>query len=67
MPEHRVEMAQPSKVVLHSDVRFTVYGDEQKLGDLTISKGTIDWRPARRRSVHSLTWEQFARLMDKAR
>lgn len=58
-------MAQPSKVVLHSDVRFAVYGDDQKLGDLTISKGTIDWRPARKRSVRSLTWEQFARLIEK--
>lgn len=66
MAEHRVEMAQPSTQVVNADVRFDVYADEELLGVLTVSKGTIDWRPARKHTARQLSWERFARLMDEA-
>ncbi|WP_299926129.1 hypothetical protein [uncultured Nocardioides sp.] len=42
MPRHRIEMYQPRKAMLHSDVSFEIYSDGKKLGTMTISKGSID-------------------------
>ena len=61
---HRIEIQQAPKVVMHSDVSFIVFSDEERLGDLSISKETIDWNPARRRQLISMSWERFARLME---
>ena len=66
MPRHRIEIQQPPRIVMHSDVSFVVYSDDERLGELAISKGTIDWTPARRRSAVSLSWEKFAQLMESA-
>ena len=68
MPIHDVEMSIPTtKVVLHADVVFEVRSDGEKLGELRISKGTIDWAPANTRTPVQLTWEQFDRLMRERR
>ena len=64
MAKHRVEVHQPSRAVLHSDVWFEVWRDDEKLGELRVSKGTIDWRPGKRHTTIRKTWEQFSRLME---
>ena len=64
MPKHKIEVTQPSKVVLNSDVRFTIYSDDALLGELRISKGTIDWRPGKKQKPVRRTWEWFARVME---
>ncbi len=64
MARHRIEVSQPPKTVLHSDVVFTVWSDGVRLGELQISKGTLDWRGANRRRVTRLRWEKFAELME---
>jgi hypothetical protein len=51
---------------MHSDVSFIVFSDDERLGELSISKGTIDWKPARRRQPISMSWEKFARLMENS-
>jgi hypothetical protein len=66
MPRHRIEVQQPPKVVMHSDVSFVVFSDDERLGELAISKGTNDWKPARRRKPISLSWEKFAQVMEAA-
>jgi len=66
MPRHRIEIQQPPRIVIHSDVSFVLFSDEDRLGELTISKGTIDWKPARRRRPISFSWEGFAQLMENA-
>ncbi len=68
MPKHDVEMSIPTtKMVLHADVVFEVRSDEEKLGDLHVSQGSIDWYPRNARQPTSLTWEQFDRLMQDRR
>lgn len=57
-------MHQPSKAVLHNDITFDIYSDGKKLGSLTLSKGSIDWWPKRRRSGKRISWERFAAVMD---
>jgi hypothetical protein len=51
---------------MHSDVSFVVFSDDERLGELSISKGTIDWKPARRRRPISMTWERFAQVIENA-
>jgi hypothetical protein len=64
MPSHDIEMSIPTtKVVLHADVVFEVRSDDEKLGELRVSKGSIDWYPYLARNPVKLTWEQFDRLM----
>ena len=43
MPRHDVEMKIPTtKMVLHADVIFEVRSDDEKLGELHVSQGSID-------------------------
>ena len=48
---------------MNSDYRFEVFSGSEKLGEVRISKGTIDWRPRNARHVMRLTWERFDALM----
>ena len=64
MPAHDVEMSIPTtKVVLHADVVFEIRSDDETLGELRVSKGSIDWYASNARIPVKLTWEQFDRLM----
>jgi len=64
MPAHDVEMSIPTtKVVLHADVVFEIRSDDEKLGELRVSKGSIDGYPSNAKIPVKLTWEQFDRLM----
>ena len=68
MPRHDVDMSIPtSKVVLHADVVFEVRSDGEKLGELRVSQGGVDWWPANAQIPAKLTWEQFDRVMDERR
>ena len=68
MPRHDVEMKIPtSKVVLHADVVFEVRSDGEKLGELRVSQGAIDWCPGNAQGAAKLRWEQFDRLMEEHR
>jgi hypothetical protein len=52
--------------IMNADARFIVFSDEEKLGELRVSKGTVDWWPARHRSAIVMSWERFARVMEDA-
>ncbi|HEY7703872.1 MAG TPA: hypothetical protein VID03_03490 [Acidimicrobiia bacterium] len=66
MPRHDVEIELPAKVVLHKDVLFTVKSDGVMLGELRVSKGSIDWRPANKQTPIQLDWERFDAVMRRA-
>jgi hypothetical protein len=68
---HSISLEIPKAIeVQNSDVVIVVKRDGEKLGTLTISLGTIDWRPKNRKSGKkgetNLTWTQFADLMAEA-
>ena len=63
MARHHIEMEIPPEVVLRSDVRFVVYSDEVKLGELLVSKGSVAWIPRRSSQAIHVQWEQFDELM----
>jgi hypothetical protein len=45
------------------DVKVVVDQDGERLGQLKISRGSIDWKPGRAKRTWQLEWEQFDRLM----
>jgi len=63
MAKHNLEIALPPKVILNSDVVVEVKSDEAKLGELRISRGSIDWVPGKHAVAFRLEWERFDLLM----
>ncbi len=63
MPTHDVTIDIPTGLVLRSDVTFVVWSDDVKLGELQVSKGTIDWLPGNGRTRYRMPWEKFDELM----
>ena len=63
MATHDVTVDLPTGLVLHSDVTFVVVSDEAKLGELQVSKGSIDWLPGNGRTRYRMRWEKFNELM----
>ncbi len=57
--------------VLNSDILIVVKQDKKVLGTLTLSKGSIDWRPKKKKaggpSEVQLSWSNFAKLMEEAK
>lgn len=65
---HQIDMKIPTtKAVLHADVVFEIRSDGEKLGELHISKGSIDWYHANARKPTRLRWERFDQVMEQLR
>jgi hypothetical protein len=67
MPEHRITV-HPSKPleVLNADLTIEVESDGEKLGELRVSRGSIDWVPRGHHRSYRLEWERFDDLMREA-
>jgi hypothetical protein len=63
MPVHKIDLRLPEVDVTGVDIRLVIYSDNERLGRLRISKGTIDWYPKHSSVVRRYTWERFAELM----
>jgi hypothetical protein len=65
MPEHQITVHPSLPLVVNAaDLVIEVTSDDAKLGELRVSRGSIDWVPRNHQyAVASLTWEQFDRLM----
>ncbi len=54
-----------------ADLAIKVRNDEELFGTLTISQGTLDWRPTKKRrggkNEVQLTWENFDKAMELAK
>jgi hypothetical protein len=66
MATHRITV-HPSKplAVDSADLVIEVTSAELKLGELRISRGSIDWVPRSHASARWLEWEEFDRLMQE--
>jgi len=67
MAEHSIEMSLPPRALQNVDTKITVRSDRKKLGELHISKGTIEWKAAGTQIPVSLSWEDFASVMNIVR
>ncbi len=63
MATHDVTIDLPTRFVLRQDVTFVVWSDDVKLGELQVSKGSIDWLPGNGRGRYRMRWEKFNELM----
>ena len=63
MAVHRVELALPRTDIQSTDVTVSIWSDDDLLGELRISRGSIDWRPGHHQSVWTMEWERFDELM----
>lgn len=60
-------MRQPKEIVMNSDIEFIVRENDKKLGELHVSKGSIEWLPNNGRFKRRMSWSKFAQLMDGER
>jgi len=68
MPEHRITVHPSLPLEVNAaDLVVVVDSDGSKLGELRISRGSIDWYRRGTQYGTSMTWEAFAELMDKQR
>lgn len=67
MAKHRVIMRQPKEIVMNSDIEFVVRENGKKLGELHVSKGSIEWLPNNGRYKRRMRWSKFAELMSGER
>jgi hypothetical protein len=64
MAEHKIQIKQlPEVVILNKDLVVEISSDDEKLGDLTISRGGLGWIPRGPSDERHFTWEQFARYV----
>jgi len=64
VPEHELHVTQaPEFEIVNRDMVIEVSSDGQKLGQLQISRGGIDWRPRNDQIPCQLSWEQFDRYI----
>lgn len=65
MPRHDIEAKLPAHRVVNTDLSVVIKSDGKTLGELRISKGTIDWRASKHQGAVTMRWETFARLMQR--
>lgn len=66
MAKHDVELWIDHPINIgNTDVRFPVDADGKAYGRLQVSKGSIDWIPAKKQKGYWLSWTEFADLMVK--
>jgi hypothetical protein len=63
MAVHRVELALPRTDIQNTDVTVSIWSDDELLGDVRISRGSIDWRPGHHQTVWTMEWERFDEVM----
>jgi hypothetical protein len=67
MAEHEVGLKIPKQIeILHRDIKIIVRQGGSRFGTLTISKGSIDWRPANWKKDIPLGWNEFDTAMKEA-
>jgi hypothetical protein len=72
MAEHKIQVTFPLPVeVVNADMTVVVQRNGKRFGTLTISKGSIDWRPAKAWvggiSEVPLPWSKFDAVMREAK
>jgi len=69
MAKHDVVMSQPKDQLIRADIKFSIKVNGEKLGELHISKGNVEWWPkGNKKNKCRLTWTRFAELFeDKGR
>lgn len=65
MVDHRIEYSLPTIELGRKDVKFLVFIDDEKQGELHISEGGLDWWPRGAKSnKRTKSWAQLRAFME---
>ena len=67
MAVHKVIMRQPNHLEVNVDIEFIIKENGRKIGELHVSKGSIEWLPSNGRYKRRMRWSKFAELMNEER
>jgi hypothetical protein len=66
MAKHNVYFELPSRELGKADAKFWIYADGDKLGEITISRGALEYKPVNKHfPTRKYGWRKFDRLMQK--
>src|SRR4029079_1699824 len=63
MASHNVKFTLPERELGKVDARFSIYEDGKKLGEITISRGAIEYYPMNAQKPIKMSWTQVDRAM----
>lgn len=63
MPKHEVFLNLPTFEMFKVDAQFLIHQDGELLGQVTISKGGIDYKPYKKKKAIKINWTQFDRIV----
>jgi hypothetical protein len=66
MASYSTKLTLPDVLLGKSEAEFFISHDKSPIGRIRISKGSIDWFEGKARTGKSLTWKEFAKLMETA-
>jgi hypothetical protein len=65
MATHKVTMRQSNQIEVSTDVEFVIKENGKKIGELHVSKGSIEWLPSNGRYKRRMRWSKFAQIMEQ--
>ena len=63
MPVHKVYFRLPKRELGNIDAHFYIYQDDFMHGQITISKGGMDYLPANSKKVIKMSWSQLDKMI----
>jgi hypothetical protein len=61
----RCEVSIPELTKAGTSVSFEIYAEGEKIGDIVLGRGSIEWRGGGRKNSKRISWSDFAKLMDR--
>jgi hypothetical protein len=63
MAKHTLFFELPEVELGKTDAKFRIKKDGKLFGTITISKGDLEWYPARAKSPYKLSWAAFDKII----
>ncbi|MGN7786734.1 hypothetical protein ACTJIJ_19530 [Niabella sp. 22666] len=63
MAKHNVYFDLPERELGKVDANFYIYKDDAKLGQITISKGGLDYYPNKAKQPITISWSNFDQMV----
>jgi hypothetical protein len=64
MAEHYIEISLPTKPLRNVDTTIAIWSAGEKLGELRISRGSLDWVRGKAQKPKRIKWERLAALLN---
>ena len=63
MAKHDIALNLPSLELGKSEASFSISRNGETFGTITISKGNLEWYPAKAKHSHKMSWGQFDKII----